>query len=86
MIIVCDNNRQVDTARLSPEDRHIIQKLMAWETLVPSMAVFREKTAAALETGWNGSGPVSPTSDLTLVISALTKKVRDRLKSADPGN
>ena len=80
MIIECDNNRQVDTARLSPEERHIIQKLMAWESLVPTMDAFREKTAAALAAGWNGSGPVRPTQDLSRVIAVLEKKVRNRLK------
>jgi len=82
MIIDCDNGREVDTARLTPEERHIIQKLMAWESLSTSMIMFREKTAAALEAGWNGSGPVSKTRALSQVIDHFEKKIRHRLKTA----
>ncbi|MCG8633834.1 MAG: hypothetical protein MI863_08405 [Desulfobacterales bacterium] len=85
MIITCDNNQTIDTARLSPEERHIIQKLLAWQSLVPTMAMFREKTAAALEAGWNNSGPVSKTRSLSLVIAHLEKKVRNRLRKAGSG-
>jgi phage-related tail fiber protein len=79
MIITCDNSQEVDTARVSPEERHIIQKLMAWQSLSTSMAMFREKTKSALEAGWNNSGPVSRTRALSLVIAHLEKKVRSRL-------
>ncbi|WDP92209.1 MAG: hypothetical protein HUN04_21795 [Desulfobacter sp.] len=85
MIIDCGGAGQVDTARLSPEERHIIQKLMAWASLCDSLGLFREKTAAALEAGWNESGPVTKTRALSLVIDSLEKKVRHRLKSAGAG-
>lgn len=82
MIIDCDKAGSVDTARLSPEERHIIQKLMAWQSLSTSMDMFRGKVAAALEAGWNNSGPVSKTRALSLVIGHYEKKVRHRLKAA----
>ncbi len=85
MIITCENNQEVDTARLSPEERHIIQKLLAWESLAPTMEMFREKISASLEAGWNDSGPVSKTRSLALVISHLEKKVRNRLRTAGSG-
>lgn len=86
MIIDCDRAGQVDTARLTPEERHIIQKIMAWQSLSTSMAMFREKTAAALEAGWNDSGPVARTRALSLVIDHFEKKVRNRLNSAGSGS
>ncbi len=79
MIISCENGRNVDTSRLSPEERHIIQKLMAWESLVDSRAMFKEKILAALEAGWNDSGPVRKTEALSLVIAHFEKKVSNRL-------
>jgi len=85
MILDCDKAGQVDTARLSPEERHIIQKIMAWQSLSTSMAMFREKTAAALEAGWNNSGPVARTRALSQVIDHYEKKVRHRLDSASAG-
>ncbi len=86
MIIDCDKAGLVDTARLTPEERHIIQKLMAWQSLSTSMAMFREKTAAALEAGWNNSGPVARTRDLARVIDHFEKKVLHRLKAAGAGS
>ncbi|MDD9301373.1 MAG: hypothetical protein HUK40_03105 [Desulfobacter sp.] len=79
MIICCDNGRQVDTSRLSPEERHIIQKLLAWNSLADSVAMFQEKIQAALAAGWNDSGPVARTPGLSLVIDHLEKKLRNRL-------
>ena len=85
MIIDCGITGSVDTARLSPEERHIIQKLMAWASLSTSMAMFREKTRAALEAGWNDSGPVAKTRALSQVIDHFEKKVRQRLNFAAAG-
>ncbi len=78
MIIDCGPAGQVDTARLSPEERHIIQKLMAWASLSDSLEFFKEKTAAALEAGWNNSGPVSRTRALSMVIGHYEKAIIQR--------
>ena len=40
MIITTDSGQVIDTADLSPEERHVIQKLLAWMTLVDSVDQF----------------------------------------------
>jgi hypothetical protein len=80
MIIPIDNSPDVDTDDLSSEERHIIQKLLCWKVIVDSMEHFREKTALSLATGWNNSGPVSPSKGLTQVIKQMERELRIRLK------
>ncbi len=80
MIITTSRNQIINTATLSPEERHIIQKLFAWESLVDSVAGFRKKQQEALKTGWNNSGPVTETRALSLVSQHLEAKIRLRLK------
>ena len=82
MIITCQNSEIVDTASLSPEERHIIQKLLAWQSLATSLAFFREKTAAALASGWNASGPIPKTRALELVIHHLETELGKRIKKS----
>ena len=79
MIILTDGGQAVDTDTLSPEERHIIQKLMAWASLVDSLAKFRAKKEEALKAGWNNSGPVRESRALSLVIRSLEKKLLERL-------
>lgn len=81
MIIRTDKGQPIDTADLSPEERHVIQKLLAWMTLVDSMDQFRQKTHQALAAGWNDSGPTRETRALARVIQHLEKQVRKRLKT-----
>ncbi len=80
MIIRTDSGHPIDTADLSPEERHVIQKLLAWMTLVDSVDQFCQKKDQALAAGWNNSGPVRATRTLTRVIQHLEKQVRQRLK------
>lgn len=75
-----DGGQSVDTDTLSPEERHIIQKLMAWASLVDSPAKFRAKKEEALKAGWNNSGPVRESRALSLVIRSLENKLMERLK------
>ncbi len=82
MIITCENSEMVDTALLSPEERHIIQKLLAWQSLAKSLVFFREKTDAALAAGWNASGPISKTRALEQVIHHLETKRLQRIKKS----
>ncbi len=82
MIITCGNSEIVDTASLSPEERHVIQKLLAWQSLASSVLFFREKTAAALAAGWNASGPISKTRALEQVIQHLETELRKRIKKS----
>ena len=82
MIIQIDNGTEVDTDRdLSAEERHVLQKLFGWKTLVDSVAQFRQKTESALLVGWNNSGPIRETKALTLVIQQLEKDLRLRLEN-----
>jgi hypothetical protein len=85
MIIRTDSGQTIDTADLSPEERHVIQKLMAWMTLVDSMEQFSQKKQQALAAGWNDSGPVRETRALSQVIRHLEKQVRQRLKNRTNG-
>jgi hypothetical protein len=81
MIIQIDNSHTIDTEDLTPEERHVLQKLFAWSTLVDSVDQFREKKKQALAAGWNQSGPIRETRALTQVIQHLEIRVRGRLKN-----
>ena len=74
------SGQSIDTDRdLSAPERHILQKLFLWESMAGSLREFREKKKAALEKGWNGSGPVPESQHLKSVIQDLERKVRARL-------
>jgi hypothetical protein len=81
MIITTQTGEKIDTATLSPAERHILQKLFAWASLVKSVSGFQEKKQEALEAGWNQSGPVTETRALALVARHLEVGIRQRLKS-----
>lgn len=82
MIIKTGNTQTIDTAEdLSAEERHILQKLFAWKSMVTSVTQFREKKNEALKKGWNNSGPVRESRQLKQVITLLEKEVRQRLNN-----
>ena len=81
MIIQLDDNTEIDTDNFSSEERHILQKLIGWSSLVSSMAEFQQKKEAALAIGWNNTGSVRPTETLTLVIQQLRKTQRERTRA-----
>ncbi len=85
MIIKTDTGYAIDTADLSPEERHVLQKLFAWKTLVESLEQFRDKKKQALAAGWNHSGPIRETRALSQVIQHLEKQVKERLKNQRSG-
>lgn len=61
MIITLSSGRKIDTeTELTPEERHVVQKLYAWASVVESAAHFREKKKEAIQAGWNNSGPLAP--------------------------
>jgi hypothetical protein len=81
MRITIRDGRSFDTETdLKPEERHILQKLMAWETLVRSLEEFRQKKADALKKGWNASGPVTESGALEAITNDMQEKVRNRLR------
>ena len=80
MIIKTSSGRSFETDRdLTAVERHIVQKLMAWESLVTEVEQFRQKKEDALLKGWEGSGPVTEGPALRDIIKDLEKKVIDRL-------
>ena len=84
MIVTTGNGESFDTDRdLTGPERHILQKLFAWESLVTSLEQFREKKETALLKGWNDSGPVGEGMALKTIINDLEKKVVARLGKED---
>jgi hypothetical protein len=82
MIINIYDGTSIDTVKdFGPEERHIVQKLFAWETMVESVAQFRELKKKALADGWNNSGPVRESRALSLVANDLEIRIRRRLKN-----
>ena len=81
MIIKIWNGQTFDTEKdLTPSERHILQKLFAWESMVDTLEEFREKKDRALNVGWNNSGPVDESRNLSMIIKDLEKRVVIRLK------
>lgn len=81
MIIKTVDGRSIDTALdMGPEERHILQKLMVWSSMVESLKQFRQIKQKALMDGWNNSGPVQESRLLSLVIKELEVQVSRRLQ------
>jgi hypothetical protein len=85
MIFKIDSNTEIDTDDLSSEERHVLQKLIGWQTMVDSVAEFQQKKESALHVGWNNSGPIRESRALALVIQQLEKELRLRLANIKPG-
>ena len=82
MIITTEDGKSVDTEKdLSAPERHILQKLFAWESLATSIKQFSQKKNEALRKGWNNSGPITEGDLLKSIIRDLEKKVIARLAS-----
>ena len=80
MIITTRNGKSFDTDKdLTAPERHILQKLFAWESMVTSLEQFRDKKETALLKGWNNSGPIGESIALETIIKDLEKKVVARL-------
>jgi hypothetical protein len=80
VIIKTSSGESYDTDRdLTAAERHIVQKLFAWDSLVTSREQFMQKKDDALVKGWEGSGPVTESTALKSIIEDLEKKVVDRL-------
>ncbi len=80
MIITTRNGKSFDTDKdLTAPERHILQKLFAWESMVASLEQFGVKKETALLKGWNNSGPIEESIALRSIINDLEKKVDARL-------
>ena len=81
MIITTIGGRAFDTQKdLTAPERHVLQKLFAWQDMADSLEQFREKKEAALQNGWNNSGPIKSSNALKLIIKQLESKIIKRLK------
>jgi len=84
MIIKTSSGKTVDTDRdLTDAERHIVQKLLAWESLVTSREQFVEKKTDALRRGWDNSGPLAEGPALRDIINDIEKRVRKRLAGSN---
>ena len=80
MIISTKSGQTFDTDKdLSAPERHVLQKLFAWEAMAESLEQFREKKTEALEKGWNHSGPVKMSPAFRAITKELERKVIDRV-------
>lgn len=85
MIINTWNGKSFDTDKdLTAPERHIIQKLFAWGSLVTNLEQFREKKKDALLKGWNNSGPIGESMALRTISIDLERKVVARLRKDAP--
>ena len=75
MIFTTSNGKSFDTDKdLTAPERHILQKLFAWESMVTSLEQFRDKKETALLKGWNNSGPIDESLALNTIINDLEKR------------
>jgi hypothetical protein len=80
VIITTRDGKSFDTDRdLSAPERHILQKLFMWESVVTSLDQFREKEKQAMLKGWNDSGPIRIREPMRAILEELEKKVVLRL-------
>ena len=81
MIITTSGGRAFDTQKdLTAPERHVLQKLFAWQDMAESVEQFREKREEGLQKGWNNSGPIRASVALKLIVKHMENKVVDRLK------
>jgi len=84
MIITTWNGKSFDTEKdLNAPERHVLQKLFAWESMATSLEQFKQKKEKALLKGWNNSGPIQEGMALKVIIGTLEKKVAARLGTND---
>ena len=80
MIINTKSGQSFDTDRdLTAAERHILQKLFAWESMAISLDQFRDKKVEALCKGWNNSGPIIESAALKTIIRNMENNVLARL-------
>lgn len=82
MIITAKSGQSFDTEKdLTAAERHILQKLFAWEAMATSLEQFKEKKKEAILRGWNNSGPVKESNALKAITRDMAKKVIARLEN-----
>lgn len=66
---------------LTAPERHILQKLMIWESMASSVEEFREKKKAAMLRGWNDSGPIQESEALRSIVADMEERVISRVEN-----
>ncbi len=81
MIFTTANGKSYDTQTdLTAEERHVLQKLILWESMASSLDEFRNITAEALRKGWNNSGPIRAGAALSDIVKDLETRVVARIQ------
>ena len=80
MIFKINQTTIIDSDRdLSPEERHVLQKLLGWKSMVTSVAEFRTKKTKALKDGWNNSGPIRESESIRMIAATFEEEIERRL-------
>ena len=80
MLITTRSGRSFNTETdLNAPERHVLQKLFAWERMATSLDQFQEKKRVALRKGWNNSGPLQESEAMRIITKDMEKKVALRL-------
>lgn len=81
MIFTTEKGISYDTqSDLTAEERHVLQKLILWESMASTVDEFRSHTAEALRKGWNNSGPIRAGKALSHILEDLETRVLRRLQ------
>jgi hypothetical protein len=86
MIITTSEGQSFDTQKdLTATERHILQKLLLWESMAPTVEEFDRKRDLALEKGWNQSGPVDESPSMKCIVAELRRRLTCRLVERQTG-
>jgi hypothetical protein len=86
MIITTSEGQSFDTQRdLTAAERHILQKLLFWESMSSTVEEFDRKRDLALQKGWNQSGPVDESPSMKCIITELRRRLTQRLGERQTG-
>ena len=80
------SGKSIDTDRaLAEAERHVLMKLVLWETLGLSDEAFALRRKEALSKGWNQGGQVSESPNLKLINDDLARRLTIRHGAPGPG-
>ena len=86
MIITTSEGQSFDTQKdLTATERHILQKLLLWESMASTVEEFDRKRDLALEKGWNQSGPVDESPSMKCIVIELRRRLTHRLVERQTG-
>jgi len=86
MIITTSGGQSFDTQKdLTATERHILQKLLLWESMASTVEEFDRKRDLALEKGWNQSGPVDESPSMKCIVNELRRRLTHRLVERQTG-